>query len=211
MSLTLHRFLKRRTCGGFWAGALAQRGIVSPIAVAEEVVIAQECYEHTVAQYWYEALGLAVSEVAFEVVTGGAWRAQVPAFLDRKTIDTLVQFHRVVVQETVGSVLGRKLIETEMREQRAFLQTLADVCQRSMHSLSITTLLFLLFLLFFLRAVCSPVSMMEGRKTEWGVCWVAGCTQRTGVKVLLEESSVPLPLSSQTMMCTHLWQISCAG
>ena len=77
LRITLQRSLKRRTCGiwgGFWAGALAQRGVVSPISVEEEIVIPEECSEHAVAQYWYEALGLAVSEVAFEAITAGKWR-----------------------------------------------------------------------------------------------------------------------------------------
>jgi hypothetical protein len=128
LNITLLRSLKRRTCGiwgGFWSGALAQRGIVSPLVLSEEIVLPEESYEHTVAQYWYEALGLAVSEVAFEVATAGEWRAQVPAFLNREKIDTLVQFHLRIVQDSLGSLLGRKLIETEIREQKTFLKGLA--------------------------------------------------------------------------------------
>jgi site-specific recombinase XerD len=130
LCITLQRSLKRRTCGvwgGFWAGALAQRGVVSPLTITEELVIPEESYEHTVAQYWYEALGLAISEVAFEAVTAGAWRAQVPVFLERKNIDELVQFHLRVVQDSLGSPLGRKLIETDIVEQRAFLHELAEL------------------------------------------------------------------------------------
>ena len=55
-------------------------------------MILEESYKHAVAQYWYEALGLAVSEVAFERVTGGTWKAQVPAFLDRQKIEDMYNF-----------------------------------------------------------------------------------------------------------------------
>lgn len=90
-------------------------------------MILEESYEHTVAQYWYEALGLAVSEVAFERVTGGEWRALVPTFLHREKIEALVQFHLQVVQDLLGSPLGRKLAETDIREQRVFLNELAEL------------------------------------------------------------------------------------
>ena len=103
LAVTLRRTLKRRTCGiwgGFWAGTLAQRGVGSPLSVEEDIVILEESYEHAVAQYWYEALGLAVSEVAFEYATGGTWKAQVPAFLDRQKIEDLVQLHQGVVQNS---------------------------------------------------------------------------------------------------------------
>jgi site-specific recombinase XerD len=130
LNITLLRSLKRRTCGiwgGFWAGALAQRGIVSPLAVTEEIVLPEASYEYTVAQYWYETLGLAISEVAFEAATGGEWHAQIPVFLNREKIDALVQFHLPIVLEVFGSPLGRKLIEAEIREQKAFLHRLAEL------------------------------------------------------------------------------------
>jgi hypothetical protein len=82
-------------------------------------------YEHTVAQYWYEALGLAVSEVAFERVTNGKWHAEVPPFLDRDKIEALVQFHLHHVQDSLESALGVRLMETDMLEQRRFLDDLA--------------------------------------------------------------------------------------
>jgi site-specific recombinase XerD len=132
LGITLRRSLKRRTCGiwgGFWAGALAQRGVVSPLSGEGEVVIAEETYEHAVAQYWYEALGLAVSEVAFEAVAAGKWQAHIPAFLERQKIEQLVRFHLHVVQDTVGSVLGMKLIEAEIGSQRRFLRSLAEQLQ----------------------------------------------------------------------------------
>jgi site-specific recombinase XerD len=81
LSITLQRMLKRRTFGiwgGFWAGALALRGVASPLPMEDDIVILEDTYEHTVAQYWYEALGLAVSEVAFERITKRKWRADVP-------------------------------------------------------------------------------------------------------------------------------------
>lgn len=129
LGVTLRRTLKRRTSGiwgGFWAGALARGGIGSPLSLEEEIVILEESYEHAVAQYWYEALGLAVSEVAFESVMAGKWRAQVPGFLDRQKIDALVQFHLRIVQDSLGSPLGRKLIETDIVEQRCFLHELSE-------------------------------------------------------------------------------------
>jgi len=130
LEVTLRRALKRRTSGlwgGFWAGALARRGVGYPLPLQEEIVILEESYEQTVAQYWYEALGLAVSEVALEIVTEGEWLALVPAFLHREKIDALVQFHLQLVQDSLGSPLGRKLAETDIREQRVFLKELAEL------------------------------------------------------------------------------------
>jgi len=89
-------------------------------------VIPEDTYEHTVAQYWYEALGLAVSEVAFERVTQGKWRAEVPSFLDRQKIEGLVQLHLRVVQDSLGTALGMRLMETDIIEQRRFLDDLAE-------------------------------------------------------------------------------------
>ena len=129
LGLTLQRTLKRRTYGiwgGFWAGALAQRGVASPLSVEDEIVIPEDTYEHTVAQYWYEALGLAVSEVAFERVTRGKWRAEVPPFLDRQKIEGLVQLHLRVAQDSLGTALGMRLMETDIIEQRRFLDDLAE-------------------------------------------------------------------------------------
>jgi site-specific recombinase XerD len=129
LGLTLQRTLKRRTYGiwgGFWAGALAQRGVASPISLEDDIVIPEDIYEHTVAQYWYEALGLAVSEVAFERVTQGKWRAEVPPFLDRQKIEGLVQLHLCVVQDSLGTALGMRLMETDIIEQRRFLDDLAE-------------------------------------------------------------------------------------
>lgn len=129
LGLTLQRTLKRRTYGiwgGFWAGALAQHGVASPLSVEDEIVIPEDTYEHTVAQYWYEALGLAVSEVAFEQITGGKWRAEVPSFLDRRKIKDLVQFHLNHVADSFTSALGQRLMETDILEQRRFLDELAE-------------------------------------------------------------------------------------
>jgi len=129
LGMTLQRALKRRTYGiwgGFWAGALAQRGIASPLSVEDEIVIPEDTYEHTVAQYWYEALGLAVSEIAFEHVTSGKWCAEVPSFLDRHKIEALVQFHLHHLQDSFKSALGQRLMETDILEQRRFLDDLAE-------------------------------------------------------------------------------------
>jgi hypothetical protein len=129
LGITLQRALKRRAYGiwgGFWAGALAQRGVASPLTVEDEIVIPEDTYEHTVAQYWYEALGLAVSEVAFEYITGGKWRAEVPSFLDRYKLEVLVQFHLHHIQVSFKSALGQRLMETDILEQRRFLDDLAE-------------------------------------------------------------------------------------
>jgi site-specific recombinase XerD len=129
LGLTLQRTLKRRTYGiwgGFWAGALAQRGVASPLTVEDEIVIPEDTYEHTVAQYWYEALGLAVSEMAFEHVTNKRWRAEVPAFLDRQKIEALVQFHLRHITDSLSTALGQRLMETDILEQRRFLDDLAE-------------------------------------------------------------------------------------
>jgi len=129
LGLTLQRTLKRRTYGiwgGFWAGALAQRGVASPLTVEDEIVIPEDTYEHTVAQYWYEALGLAVSEVAFERVTNKKWRAEVPPFLDRQKIEALVHIHLHHVADSLKSALGLRLMETDILEQRRFLDELAE-------------------------------------------------------------------------------------
>ena len=129
LGITLQRALKRRTYGiwgGFWAGALAQRGIASPLSVEDEMVIPEDTYEYTVAQYWYEALGLAVSEVAFERVTNSKWRAEVPSFLDRHKIEALVQVHLHHIQDSFKSALGQRLMETDIVEQRRFLDELAE-------------------------------------------------------------------------------------
>jgi hypothetical protein len=129
LGITLQRALKRRTYGiwgGFWAGALAQRGIASPLSVEDEIVIPEDTYEHTVAQYWYEALGLAISEVAFGQITKGKWRAEVPPFLDRHKIKDLVQFHLHHVADSLTSALGQRLMETDILEQRRFLNDLAE-------------------------------------------------------------------------------------
>lgn len=129
LGITLQRALKRRTYGiwgGFWAGALAQRGIASPLSVEDEIVIPEDTYEHTVAQYWYEALGLAVSEVAFEYVTNKKWRAEVSAFLDRQKIEALVQFHLRHITDSLSTALGQRLMETDIFEQRRFLDDLVE-------------------------------------------------------------------------------------
>lgn len=129
LGITLQRALKRRTYGiwgGFWAGALAQRGIASPLSVEDEIVIPEDTYEHTVAQYWYEALGLAVSEVAFAYVTKEKWRAEVPSFFDRHKIEALVQFHLHHLQDSFKSALGQRLMEADILEQRRFLDDLAE-------------------------------------------------------------------------------------
>lgn len=130
LAITLQRLLRRRTLGiwgGFWAGALAQQGVASPIPTGKDIVILEDTYEYAAAQYWYEALGLAVSEVAFERVTQGKWRAEVPLFLDRQKIEDLVQFNLRTVQDSLGTTLGRKLMEADIGDQRQFLDKLAEM------------------------------------------------------------------------------------
>ena len=130
LGLTLRRALKRRTAGlwgGFWAGALASQGTLSPMVGVEEIVVTEETYVHTVAQYRYEALGLAVSEVALERGTRGKFTAQVPCFLNQEQIDTLVTSHLPHIQEYMRSPLGVRLMEADVREQREFLNQLAEM------------------------------------------------------------------------------------
>src|SRR5262249_11030669 len=86
----------------------------------------KDMYERTVAQYWYEALGLTVSEVAFEQITKGKWRAEVPPFLEWCKIEDLVQFHLHHVDDSLTSALGQCLMETDILEQRRFLNDLAE-------------------------------------------------------------------------------------
>ncbi len=130
LGITLRRALKRRTAGlwgGFWSGALASQGTLSPMVGLEEIVVTEETYEHTVAQYRYEALGLAVSEVALERGTRGKFTADVAPFLDREQIDVLVISHLAHVQEYMRSSLGVRLMEADVKEQRMFLDQLAEV------------------------------------------------------------------------------------
>jgi hypothetical protein len=75
---------------------------------------------------WYEALGLAVSEVAFEHVTNKKWQAEVPPFLDRQKIESLVQFHLRHITDSLSTALGQRLMETDILEQRRFLDDLAE-------------------------------------------------------------------------------------
>ncbi len=130
LGITLRRALKRRTAGlwgGFWSGALASQGTLSPMVGMEEIVVTEETYVHTVAQYRYEALGLAVSEVALERGTRGKFTADVAPFLDREQIDVLVISHLVHVQEYMHSPLGVRLMEADVKEQRVFLDQLAEM------------------------------------------------------------------------------------
>jgi hypothetical protein len=72
---------------------------------------------------------LAVSEVAFEYITRGKWHAEVPSFLDRHKIEAIVQFHVHHLQDSFKSALGRRLMETDILEQRRFLDDLAEKLQ----------------------------------------------------------------------------------
>ncbi len=90
-------------------------------------MITEETYVHTVAQYRYEALGLAVSEVALERGTKGKFTADVAPFLDREQIDVLVISQLAHVQEYMRSPLGVRLMEADVQEQRAFLDQLAEM------------------------------------------------------------------------------------
>ena len=116
LGLTLRRGLKRRTSGlwgGFWTGALADMGTSSPVRSGQDIVLTEETYHHAVAQYRYEALGLAVSEVALEQGTKGKFKAHVPSFLDHEKIDQLVSGHIGVVlhQGYLGTAQGLRLVE----------------------------------------------------------------------------------------------------
>lgn len=130
LGYTLSRSLRRRTYGlwgGFWAGALANQGTMSPMGNKSEMIITEDTYEYMVAQFRYEALGLAVSEVALERATKGKFRARVAPFLDHQEIDRLVTTHLEHVQQYIRSPLGLRLMEKETEEQRLFLDQLADM------------------------------------------------------------------------------------
>jgi len=130
LGMTLRRALKRRTYGlwgVFWAQALGQVGTVSPATPTAEFVITEETYHFTVAQYRYEALGLAVSEVALQQGTHGQYQPQVPSFLNREEIEGLVVKHLSAVRDYFGSPLGVRLLEKEVNDQQAFLQQLEEM------------------------------------------------------------------------------------
>jgi integrase len=132
LGLTLRRGLKRRTAGlwgGFWAGTLAEQGTLSPVRNGQELVLTEETYYHAVAQYRYEALGLAVSEVALEQGTGRTFQASVASFLDREKIEQLVAcyLNALLHQGYLSTARGVRLVEAEIQAQRGFLNELAEM------------------------------------------------------------------------------------
>lgn len=132
LGLTLRRGLKRRTAslwGGFWAGTLAEQGTLSPVRNGQEIVLTEETYHHAVAQYRYEALGLAVSEVALEQGTGRTFQASVASFLDREKIEQLVAcyLNALLHQGYLSTARGVRLVEAEIQAQRGFLNELAEM------------------------------------------------------------------------------------
>jgi len=132
LGLTLRRGLKRRTSGlwgGFWAGTLAEQGTLSPVRSGQEIVLTEETYHHAVAQYRYEALGLAVSEVALEQGTKRKFQASVASFLNREKIEQLVACYLDILlhQGYLGTARGLRLVEAEIQAQRGFLKELAEM------------------------------------------------------------------------------------
>lgn len=129
LGLSIRRGLTRGTYGmwgAFWMARLGEHGPQSPVGSQSELVVIEETYEHMVAQYRYEALALSVSEVALERGTKGKFRAQVPSFLNRQRIDSLVQQYLPHVQEYFRSQLGVRLMEGEIDRQRLLLGDLAE-------------------------------------------------------------------------------------
>ena len=131
LGLTLRRELRRRTAGlwgGFWTGALAEEGTHSPLRRQAELILTEDTYHHAVAQYRYEALGLAVSEVALECGTQGKYRAHVAPFLEHSEIERVVASYLSYVQRGyVKTARGVRLIEADIKAQRLFLGELAEM------------------------------------------------------------------------------------
>ncbi len=129
--LTLRRSWRRETSGiwgGFVANMLSDEGIQSPMRGATEIYITEETYAHTVAQYRYDALGLAISEVSLERRTRGKHHAQVPPYLNRRVIEQLVTQHPALNEQLSGN-LAIRLIQGEIKRQRARLDELAAILQ----------------------------------------------------------------------------------
>jgi hypothetical protein len=128
---TLRRELKRGTFGlwgGFWIGALAEEGTTSPIRQKANIVITEDTYDHMVAQYRYEALCLAISEVALERGTKGKFKATIASFLEPREIDQVVSAYLEYVQQGyLSTTRGVRLIEADIKAQRLFLDELAEM------------------------------------------------------------------------------------
>ena len=90
-------------------------------------MLPEETYHFAVAQYRYEALNLAVSEVGLELGTGGAFEAGVPAFLDRARVEQLVAANLDGARDYLESEFGVRLMEQEIERQRARLRELEEV------------------------------------------------------------------------------------
>ncbi len=131
IGLTLRRELRRRTAGlwgGFWTGALAEEGMMSPLRQKAEILLTEETYHHAVAQYRYEALGLAVSEVALEQGTKGKRQATIAPFLEWREIERVVSSYMSYVQQGyLNTARGVRLIEADIKAQRLFLDELAEM------------------------------------------------------------------------------------
>jgi len=131
LGLTLRRELKRHTAGlwgGFWTGALADEGNMSPVRQHAEIMLTEDTYHHTVAQYRYEALGLAISEVALERGTRGKFKAEVAPFLERREIERVVSSYLKYVQQGyLNTARGVRLIEADIKTQCLFLDELAEM------------------------------------------------------------------------------------
>jgi site-specific recombinase XerD len=131
LALTLRQGLTRGTdglWGGFWTGALAEEGVVSPIRRKAQIVLTEETFHHAVAQYRFEALGLAVSEVALERGTKRKFRATVASFLERHEIERVVSTHLLYIQQGyLNTVRGVRLLEADIQAKRRFLEELAEM------------------------------------------------------------------------------------
>ena len=131
LELTLCHGLTRGTdglWGGFWTGALAEEGVVSPIRRKAQITLTEETFHHAVAQYRFEALGLAVSEVALERGTTRRFRATVASFLERQEIERVVSTYLENIQQGyLNTVRGVRLLEADFQAKRRFLEELAEM------------------------------------------------------------------------------------
>jgi len=129
LSYALARGLATRTqgiWGGFLVGTLAEQGVAPPRPGGGQVVLPSDTIQHALAQYRYQALALAVSELALARGLPNRTPPAIPSFLDRAAVERLVDQHRSQVREYFASKLQVKLVERDIASQRTTLQDLEN-------------------------------------------------------------------------------------